>query len=55
MGTRYRHCPIPHVCNLLLLRGDVMKGIDCVEVYAWFLIVLGVIILVGGAIEIYGG
>ena len=30
-----------------------MKNIDWVEVYAWILIVIGVIVLVGGAIEIY--
>lgn len=30
-----------------------MKKIDFMEVYAWFLIVLGIVILVGGAIEIY--
>ena len=30
-----------------------MKNIDWVEVYAWVLIVIGVVILVGGAIEIY--
>lgn len=30
-----------------------MKNIKWLEVYAWVLIVIGVIILVGGAIEIY--
>ena len=30
-----------------------MKNIDWVEVYAWVLIIIGVIVLVGGAIEIY--
>lgn len=30
-----------------------MKKIDFMEVYAWFLIVLGVVVLIGGAIEIY--
>lgn len=30
-----------------------MKKIDFMEVYVWFLIVLGVVVLIGGAIEIY--
>lgn len=30
-----------------------MKNIKWLEVYAWVLIVIGVIVLVGGAIEIY--
>ena len=30
-----------------------MKNIDWLEVYAWVLIVIGVMVLVGGAIEIY--
>ncbi len=30
-----------------------MKNIDWLEVYAWVLIAIGVVILVGGAIEIY--
>lgn len=30
-----------------------MKNIKWLEVYAWVLIVIGVVILVGGAIEIY--
>jgi hypothetical protein len=30
-----------------------MKKIDFMEVYAWFMIVLGIVVLVGGTIEIY--
>lgn len=30
-----------------------MKNIKWLEVYAWVLIAIGVVILVGGAIEIY--
>lgn len=30
-----------------------MKKIDLMEVYAWFLIILGIVVLVGGTIEIY--
>lgn len=30
-----------------------MKKINWLEVYAWVLIAIGVVILVGGAIEIY--
>lgn len=30
-----------------------MKNIDFMEVYAWFLIVLGIVVLVGGVFEIY--
>lgn len=30
-----------------------MKNIKWLEVYAWVLIVIGVIVLVGGVIEIY--
>jgi hypothetical protein len=30
-----------------------MKKIDFMEVYAWLMIILGIVVLVGGAIEIY--
>lgn len=30
-----------------------MKKIDFMEVYAWVMIILGIVILVGGAVEIY--
>ena len=30
-----------------------MKNIDFMEVYAWFLVVLGIVVLIGGVIEIY--
>jgi hypothetical protein len=30
-----------------------MKKIDFMEVYAWVMIILGIVVLVGGAIEIY--
>lgn len=30
-----------------------MKKIDFMEAYAWVMIILGIVILVGGAIEIY--
>ena len=29
-----------------------MKKIDFMEVYAWVMIILGIVVLVGGAIEI---
>ena len=29
------------------------KRIDWLEIYAWLLIVLGVVVLIGGAVEIY--
>lgn len=30
-----------------------MKKIDFMEVYAWVMIILGIVVLVGGAVEIY--
>ena len=30
-----------------------MKKINFMEVYAWFLVVLGIVVLIGGVIEIY--